>query len=85
MGQLVATITGEVVSAQTVSKLTRSLDEAVKRFHQMPLADEWAYLFLDGVSLKVRWQIVISASHGCLVRFCLDAKRTTADEGLRER
>jgi putative transposase len=54
VGRVVATITGEVVSAQTVSKLTRSLDEAVQRFHAMPLADEWAYLFLDGVSLKVR-------------------------------
>jgi putative transposase len=54
VGRVVATITGEVVSAQTVSKLTRSLDEAVRQFHQMPVADEWAYLFLDGVSLKVR-------------------------------
>jgi putative transposase len=54
VGRVVATITGEVVSAQTVSKLTRSLDEAVRRFHEMPVADEWAYLFLDGVSLKVR-------------------------------
>ena len=42
------------MSAQTVSKLTRSLDEAVKAFHQAPLKDEWAYLFLDGVSLRVR-------------------------------
>jgi len=42
------------VSAQTVSKLTRSLDRAVKAFHQRPLKDEWAYLFLDGVSLRVR-------------------------------
>lgn len=54
VGRVVATITGEVVSAQTVSKLTRSLDEAVRQFHEMPLADEWAYLFLDGVSLRVR-------------------------------
>jgi putative transposase len=54
VGRVVATITGEVVSAQTVSKLTRGLDEAVRQFHQMPLADEWAYLFLDGVSLRVR-------------------------------
>jgi putative transposase len=54
VGRVVATITGEVVSAQTVSKLTRSLDEAVQQFHQMPLSDEWAYLFLDGVSLRVR-------------------------------
>ena len=54
VGRVVAILTDEVVSAQTVSKLTRSLDEAVKAFHQAPLKDEWAYLFLDGVSLRVR-------------------------------
>jgi putative transposase len=54
VGRVVAILTDEVVSAQTVSKLTRSLDEAVKAFHQAPLNDEWAYLFLDGVSLRVR-------------------------------
>jgi transposase-like protein len=47
-------LTGEVVSAQTVSKLSRNLDRLVKAFQQAPLADEWAYLFLDGVSLRVR-------------------------------
>ena len=40
------------MSAQTVSRLTRDLDEAVQHFHQAPLEDEWAYLFLDGVSLR---------------------------------
>ena len=54
VGRLVATLTGETVSAQTVSNLTRHLDQAVKEFHQAPLKDEWAYLFLDGVNLKVR-------------------------------
>jgi putative transposase len=54
VGRVVATLTGEVVSAQTVSNLTRDLDHAVKEFHQAPLQDEWAYLFLDGVNLKVR-------------------------------
>lgn len=54
VGRVVATLTGEVVSAQTVSKLTRELDEAVEQFHQARLKDEWAYLFLDGVSLRVR-------------------------------
>ena len=49
-----ATITGETVSAQTVSKLTRDLDEAVRQFHQARLHDDYAYLFLDGVSLRVR-------------------------------
>src|SRR5215470_10147778 len=54
VGRVVAIVTGEAVSAQTVSKLTRDLDEAVQQFHQAPLKDEWAYLFLDGVNLKVR-------------------------------
>jgi transposase-like protein len=54
VGRIVATITGEAVSAQTVSKLTRALDEAVRTFHGARLQDEWVYLFLDGVSLRVR-------------------------------
>jgi putative transposase len=54
VGQVVATVTQEVVSAQTVSRLTRSLDKLVQAFHQAKLQDEWAYLFLDGVSLRVR-------------------------------
>jgi putative transposase len=54
VGQVVAIITGEAVSAQTVSKLTRNLDRLVKAFREAKLADEWAYLFLDGVSLRVR-------------------------------
>jgi putative transposase len=52
--RVVSILTGEVVSPQTVSRLTRELDEAVRQFHQAPLEDDWAYLFLDGVSLRVR-------------------------------
>jgi putative transposase len=54
VGRVVATLTGETVSAQTVSNLTRDLDAAVRQFHQAKLNDEWAYLFLDGVNRKVR-------------------------------
>jgi putative transposase len=54
VGRVVSTLTGEGVSAQTVSRLIRDLDEAVREFHGAPLADEWAYLFFDGVSLRVR-------------------------------
>jgi putative transposase len=53
-GRVVALISGERVSAQTVSRLTRVLDEAVKKFHHAPLDDDWAYLILDGVWMKVR-------------------------------
>jgi putative transposase len=54
VGRVVAIMTGEAVSAQTVSKLSRHLDRLVKAFHQARLKDEWAYLFLDGVNLRVR-------------------------------
>ncbi|MFN8008942.1 MAG: IS256 family transposase [Terriglobia bacterium] len=54
VGRVIGVITGEVVSAQTVSKITQSLDQMVRAFHQQRLADEWRYLFLDGVSLRVR-------------------------------
>ena len=54
VGRVVAVLSGEGVSAQTVSKLTRDLDQAVWEFHQARLSDDYAYLFLDGVSLRIR-------------------------------
>lgn len=42
------------LSAQTVSRLTRVPDHAVKAFHQRRLGDDCTYLVLDGVWLKVR-------------------------------
>ena len=54
VGRVVALVTEESVSAQTVSRLTRDLDQAVAQFHQARLTDDWRYLFLDGVSLRVR-------------------------------
>src|SRR5437588_352611 len=36
------------------SERQRDLDEAVRQFHQAQLSDDYAYLFLDGVSLRVR-------------------------------
>jgi putative transposase len=54
VGRVVAVLTGEPVSPQTVSRITQELDQAVREFHQARLDDDWAYLFLDGVSLRVR-------------------------------
>jgi putative transposase len=54
VGRVIASIGIGEVSAQTVSRMTRSLDDMVQAFHQRRLKDEWAYLFLDGVSLRVR-------------------------------
>jgi putative transposase len=54
VGRVVALVTEEPVSAQTVSKLTRVLDAQVRAFQEAELGDDWAYLFLDGVWMKVR-------------------------------
>jgi putative transposase len=54
VGRVVAVFTEEKVSPQTVSRITQGLDHAVEQFHQARLDDDWAYLFLDGVSLRVR-------------------------------
>src|SRR5579863_6307026 len=54
VGRVIASLELGPLSAQTVSRLSRSLDSMVAAFHQCQLSDEWAYLFLDGVSLRVR-------------------------------
>ena len=54
VGRVIASLQLGPLSAQTVSRLSRSLDSMVQAFHQSRIADEWAYLFLDGVSLRVR-------------------------------
>jgi transposase-like protein len=54
VGRVVALVTGEPVSAQTVSQLTRVLDAQVRAFQEAPLEEDWAYLLLDGVWMKVR-------------------------------
>ena len=54
VGRVVSLLTEESVSAQTVSRLTRVLDKQVAKFHHAALGDDWCYLMLDGVWLKVR-------------------------------
>lgn len=45
---------GASLSAQTVSRITRSLDAAVQRYHTRSLTDGYCYLLLDGITLKVK-------------------------------
>jgi putative transposase len=41
-------------SASCVSSVTKSLDSKVKEFHKRELLDEYQFLFLDGITLKVK-------------------------------
>lgn len=54
VGEALEAMLGERVSAQTVSRVARSLDGEIARFHQALITDDVQYLFLDGVYLKVK-------------------------------
>lgn len=54
VGQVLQPILGEAYSAQTISNITRQLQRAVDQFHRRPLREDYVYLFLDGIVLKVR-------------------------------
>jgi putative transposase len=54
VGPVLEPVLGEAYSAQTISNITRALNGAVQRFHRRLLQDDYVYLFLDGVALKVR-------------------------------
>ncbi|HXV78754.1 MAG TPA: IS256 family transposase [Candidatus Binatia bacterium] len=49
---VLAPMLGEKVSASTVSRIARDLDQEVKLYHGRALEDRYQYLFLDGVVLK---------------------------------
>jgi len=45
---------GQGVSATTVSKTAAYLDEELKHYQTRPLSDDFPFLFLDGITQKVR-------------------------------
>ena len=55
VGEAISKILGTTVSASKVSSITRRLDSKVKEFHKKPILDEYQYLFLDGITLKIRY------------------------------
>lgn len=65
------------LSAQSVSRIVRSLDSEVKHFHQRRLMDNYRYLFFDGITLKVK------GAGGVRKRFVLCVYGIT-DDGRRE-
>jgi putative transposase len=49
---VLAPILGEKVSASTISRIARDLDQEVKLYHGRQVEDGYQYLFFDGVVLK---------------------------------
>jgi putative transposase len=54
VGEILGCIEGDRISAQTVSRITRSLDKEVTAYHRRSLVDKYLYLFFDGIVLKVK-------------------------------
>jgi putative transposase len=54
VAQALLPVLGEPVSATTVSRVAKSLDQAVESFHRRPIRRWYRFLLLDGVVLKRR-------------------------------
>ncbi len=65
------------LSAQAVSRISRSLDDEVRRFQERRLRDDSVYLFFDGVTMKVK------GAAGAKMRIVLCAYGIRSD-GVRE-
>ena len=54
VGEVLQPVIGKAISASTVSTITSALDREVAAFLSRRIADEFAYLLLDGITLKVK-------------------------------
>lgn len=52
VGEALLPILGEVISPQTVSRISKQLDDAVISYHKRPLSDRYKVLIIDGVVMK---------------------------------
>lgn len=57
--RVLAPILGETVSASTISRIARDLDHQVQLYHSRELADQYRYLFFDGVVLKSKGAVKV--------------------------
>ena len=54
VGDCIQRLVDYKISASTVSRITQRLDEKVQKFHHRVFLDEYQYLILDGITLKIR-------------------------------
>ncbi len=57
VGKAVSKLLETDISAGTVSRITRKLDAKVLEFHKRLILDEYQYLILDGINLKIRYNL----------------------------
>lgn len=54
ISDVLSPLIGAPISAQTVSNIARLLDEQVREYHTKQLSDDYRFLFLDGVTVRVK-------------------------------
>lgn len=54
IGEVLTPLLGIEPSASTVSNIAKSLDAEVAKYRRRPIADEYIYLLLDGVTMKIK-------------------------------
>jgi transposase-like protein len=57
IGDILDVLCGERVSSSYVSSVNAELDEAVASYANCPLEDDFAFLFLDALSVKIRFEL----------------------------
>ena len=55
VGEAVAKLLDTSISHGTVSRIVKRLDAKVREYRTKPILDEYQYLFLDGITLKIRY------------------------------
>jgi len=73
VGEVLEPVLGKAISASTVSTIASALDREVAAFLARPIADEFVYLLLDGITLKVK------AAQGVQKKLVLTAYGITKD------
>lgn len=59
VGEVLEALCGFSLSASYVSSVTRQLDKLVRSFENSPIDDDYAFLFIDGLTVRVRFELKV--------------------------
>jgi transposase-like protein len=77
VGDIAEALSGEGISAATMSRLNGRLSDRLQQWRERPLSGAYPYLYLDGISLVVRWG-------GASERVSVLVAIGVSEEGFRE-
>lgn len=61
VGEVLEALCGRGVSAGYVSNVCKVLDETVKNFENSPIDDDYIFLFLDGLHVRIRYELHVKS------------------------